>query len=65
LSRCSAGGELGEGQEETEWRDDGEAERQRWTEQPARRSSDMRVREWRRTGQGASVGGGVADGALG
>jgi hypothetical protein len=64
-SRCSAGGELGEDQEETERRDDGEAEQRRWTERPARRSSDVRVREWRTTGQGASVGGGGAARALG
>jgi hypothetical protein len=43
--------------------DNGEAERRRWTEWPAWRSSDVSVREWRRTGQGASVEYGSADGA--
>jgi hypothetical protein len=63
LSRCSAGGELGEVQEGAERRDDGEVDRRRWTEWPARRSSGMSVREWRRTGYEASVGCSGAGGA--
>jgi hypothetical protein len=61
--RCGAVVELGEGQEGVEHRDDGEAERRRWTGLPARRSGGVSVREWRRTGQGALVGCSGAGGA--
>jgi hypothetical protein len=54
-SSCRAGGELGEVQEEAERRDDGEVDRRRWIERPARRSSGTSVREWRRTSYEASV----------
>jgi hypothetical protein len=63
LSRCSAGGELGEVQEGAERRDDGEVDRQQWIERPARRSNGASVREWRRTGYEASVGCSDAGGA--
>jgi hypothetical protein len=39
LLRVDIGGELGEGQEEAERRDDGEVDRWRWTERPPRCSS--------------------------
>jgi hypothetical protein len=53
--RCGAGGELDEGQEGAERRDDGEAERQRWTGLPARCSGGMSARGWRRASQEALV----------
>jgi hypothetical protein len=56
MCRCSARGELGEGQEGAERRNDGEAERRRWTGRPVRRSGGVSARRWRRTGQGALVG---------
>jgi hypothetical protein len=43
------------GQEGTEWRDDGAAERRRWIGRPARCSSGVSVCGWRRTGQRALV----------
>jgi hypothetical protein len=63
LSRCSAGGELGEVQEGAELWDDGEVDRRRWTERPAQRSSGASMREWRKTGYEASVGCSGAGGA--
>jgi hypothetical protein len=54
---------LGSFQEGAERRDDCETERQRWTERPARRSSGVRMRGWRRTGQGALMGCSDAGGA--
>jgi hypothetical protein len=54
---------VGAGQEGAERRDDGEAERRRWTERPVRCSSGVSVRGWRRTGQGALVGCSGAGGA--
>jgi hypothetical protein len=56
-------GSGGEGQEEAERRDDSEVDRRWWTERPARRSSGVRVREWRRTGLRALVGCSGAGGA--
>jgi hypothetical protein len=55
--------EFGESQEGAERRDDGEAERRRWTGLPARRSGGVSVRGWKRTGQGALVGCSGAGGA--
>jgi hypothetical protein len=57
------GGELGEGREGAERRDDGEAERRRWTGLPARRSGGVSANGWRRTVQGALVGCSGAEGA--
>jgi hypothetical protein len=60
--RCSAGGELGEGQEGAARRD-GEAEQRRWIGRPAWCSGGVSVRRWIRTGQGALVGCSGAGGA--
>jgi hypothetical protein len=46
-----------------ERRDDGEAERRRWTGLPAWRSSGVNVRVWRRPGREALVGCSGASGA--
>jgi hypothetical protein len=56
MHRCGAGGELSEGREGAEHRDNGEAERRRWTGWPARCSGGVSASGWRRTGQGALVG---------
>jgi hypothetical protein len=61
--RCGAIGELGEGQEGAERRDDGEAERRRWRGLPVRRSGGVNARGWRRTSQEALVGSSGAGGA--
>jgi hypothetical protein len=63
MHRCSAGGELGEGQERAEHQDDDEADRRWWTGLPARRSGCVSARGWRRAGQGALVGCSGAGGA--
>jgi hypothetical protein len=56
-------GELSEGWEVAERRDDDEAERWRWTGLPVRRSGGVSASGWRKTGQGALVGCSGAGGA--